>query len=217
MKHPIAIFHHSRLSGGDPHIDLDHAVGIFEEQMRDFRDSGLMDEASHVHFGVNGGPSDYMAACMMAPEKAKVVEHPLHFRGENPTMLAMQKWAASNQDCYIYYSHLKGAIHKGEPLYAVWRRRMQDACVVNWRRCVDDLNKGADAVGCHWLTPEQFGPAVAAPFFGGNFYWCTANFMATLPLLPETSVTRADMYACESVIGWGPRRPRIVDYWPGWP
>lgn len=214
---PIAIFHHSRLSGGEPHIDLGHAVGIFEEQMIDFAISGLMEAARFVYFGVNGGPSDHAAASSMAPEKAIVIEHPIGARGELPTLWDMQQWLPAHQDWYVYYSHLKGAIHKGEPMYDLWRQRMQHACVTKWEQCVSDLEKGADAVGIHWLTPEQFGPAVKAPFFGGNFWWAKASFLLTLPPIKKTAITRADFYDAESWIGWGPRRPKIVDYYPGWP
>lgn len=213
----IAIFHHSRLSGGEPHIDFDHACSIFMEQVEDFHASGLGDAAEFFYMGVNGGPADYAAACAMAPSKAKMVEHPATARGEHPTLHALQQWLPEHRDWYVYYSHLKGAIHKGEYAYEVWRQRMQLHCVTNWRKCVQDLDGGAEACGCHWLTPEQFGPMVAAPFFGGNFWWAKAEFLLTLPPMPTTANSRPEFYFAESWIGLGPRRPIVANLLPGWP
>ena len=153
----------------------------------------------------------------MAPERATVVQYPDHFRGELPTLFELQRWAKENQDWYVFYHHTKGAIHKGEPLYDAWRRRMQDIGVNHWRRAVSDLDSGIESVGGHWLTPEQFPGLVKAPFWGGNFWWAKASFLNTLPQLRQTAENRAQFYDAESWIGWGPRRPKIKDYYPGWP
>jgi hypothetical protein len=213
----IAVYYHTRLSGGDPHIDPDHAMGIMAEQMAELRRSGLEEAASRIVVGVNGGDCDFAAAAMMAPGKAELVQHPDHFRGELPTMFLMQKWAKENPDWYVMYHHTKGAIHKNEPLYDVWRHRMQDAVVTNWRRAIKDMDAGIESVGAHWLTPEGWPALVTAPFWGGNFWWAKASFLNTLPQLRQTAMSRAEFYDAESWIGWGPRRPIVKDYCPGWP
>ena len=213
----IAVYYHTRLSGIDPHIDHDHAMGIMAEQMAELRRSGLEEAASRIVVGVNGGDCDFVAAAMMAPGKAELVQHPDHFRGELPTMFLMQKWARENPDWYVFYHHTKGAIHKGEPMYDLWRRRMQDNGVTNWKRAVKDLDNGYDSVGIHWLTPEQFGASVAAPYWGGNFWWAKTSFLNTLPQLRQTAITRDQFYDAESWIGWGKRQPKVMDYYPGWP
>ncbi len=214
---PIAVFYHTRLSGGDPHIYFDHASNIMAEQMHDLVTSGLADAADKILIGVNGGIGDFVAASCMAPPKAEVLQHPDIFRGELPTMYIMQQWCKTNPEAYVFYHHTKGAIHKNEPMYDLWRRRMQDCGVINWKRAVKDLDEGIESVGCHWLTPEQFGASVKAPFWGGNFWWAKAKFLNTLPQLRQTATTRAEFYDAESWIGWGPRRPIVKDYYPGWP
>ena len=213
----IAVFYHTRLSGGEPHIDADHAMGIMSEQMLELQRSGLEDAADKILIGVNGGDCDFLAASLLAPEKAELVQHPSHFRGELPTMFIMQKWCKENPDWYVFYHHTKGAIHKGEPLYDLWRRRMQDYGVTNWVRAISDMEAGIDSVGCHWLTPESYPGAVKAPFWGGNFWWCKSAFLNTLPPLRQTAECREQFYDAESWIGWGPRRPSVKDYYPGWP
>jgi hypothetical protein len=213
----IAVFYHTRLSGGDPHIDFDHASNIMAEQMQELIATGLAEAASKLLIGVNGGMHDFCAAACMAPPNAEMVAHPNHFRGELPTMFIMQQWCRSNPSAYVMYHHTKGAIHKGEILYDAWRKRMMNCCTSNWRQCIKDLDEGYESIGCHWLTPEQFGPAVKAPFWGGNFWWAKASFLNTLPQLRQTADTREQFYDAESWIGWGPRRPLVKDYYPGWP
>jgi hypothetical protein len=132
-------------------------------------------------------------------------------------MFIMQKWCKENPDWYVMYHHTKGAIHKGEPAYDVWRRRMQTACVTKWKEAIADMDSGIDSVGAHWLTPEGWPDRVKSPFWGGNFWWAKASFLNTLLQLRQTATTRAEFYEAESWIGLGPRRPVVKDYCPGWP
>lgn len=214
---PLAVFYHTRLSGGDPPIDFDHAFGIMEEQMGALKRSGLEDAADSIYIGVNGGEFDFIAAGELAPKKAVLIRHPDHFRGELPTLNYLQKWLPGHEDWYVLYHHCKGAIHKGEGAYHAWRRRMQSATVDNWQRAVEAMDNGSESVGAHWLTPEQWPSLVGSPFWGGNFWWAKASFLLTLPTIPETATTRAEFYIAESWIGSGPHRPIVTDYHPGWP
>jgi hypothetical protein len=214
---PIAVFYHCRLSGGDPFIHVDHAAQIMNEQMTALEFSGLADAAQEIYIGVNGGHQDATLAKLLATPKATVIEHPGHYRGEHPTLNYLVNWLQNHRDWYVLYHHTKGAIHKGEIAYDVWRRRMQDVVVLNWRRSVQDLDNGMDSVGAHWLTPEQFGHLVKSPFWGGNFWWAKAEFLLTLPPMPVTANSRPEFYYAESWIGLGPRRPKVKDYIPGWP
>lgn len=214
---PLAVFYHCRLSGGDPHIDFDHAFGIMTEQMAALKKSGLEAQASHIMVGVNGGEFDTIAASTLAPSKAQLISWPEHFRGELPTLNHLQKWLPGHEDWYVLYHHCKGAIHKGEVAYDIWRRRMQSATVDNWHQAVSDMDQGIESVGAHWLTPEQFPHLVSSPFWGGNFWWAKAKFLMTLPPMPETANSRPEFYLAESWIGRGPRRPTVRDYYPGWP
>lgn len=213
----IAAFYHVRLTCADPLIEFNHASSIMAEQMKALKDSGLEDAADYIYVGVNGDVADHIAACSLSPSKAEVVEHTAGVRGELPTLHALQKWLPEHKDWFVWYAHAKGAIHTGHAGYAQWRRNMEEVTTTNWRQCVADLESGYESVGSHWMTPEKFPGLVTSPFWGGNFWWSKASFLLTLPSLPRTAITRADFYIAESWIGKGPRRPRVMDYRPGWP
>lgn len=213
---PIAIFHHSRISGGDPPIQFDWAASILAEQIIAMRDSGLTAAASEIYYGVNGGEADAMAVKAMAPSKAQIIVHPDDARGELPTLNLVWNWARKHPGWIVYYSHSKAATHTGDQMYVNWRRCMERACVHGWKRCVSDLEQGHDMVGAHWLTAERFAN-VGPPFWGGNFWWATAEFLMNLPEMPKTAVTRGDFYQAEVWVSKGPRLPRVRDYAPHWP
>jgi len=217
MSRPIAIFHHSRVSGGEPCIDFNHAIGIVAEQVIAMRESGLTAAASEIHFGVNGGESDAMAVAALAPDKAKIIVHPDGAKGEHPTLRAMQLWAKDHPGWYCYYAHGKGSTKPGDAFWAAWRRCLERTCVHNWRQCVAELDAGYESVSCHWLTPQQYPGSVLSPFWGGNLYWVTSDFFATLPLIEPTAKDRPAFYDAESLIGRGPRPPRVMDHGHHWP
>lgn len=109
----------------------------------------------------------------------------------------------------VYYAHPKGSYHPS-PFQDNWRRGMEGMLTDDWDLRVDEL-RTYDAVGLHWLTPQQFeGEGVTSPFFGGNFWWATAGYLAGLPE-PSTE-TR---HHAEAWIGQG--SPKVLDLCPGWP
>jgi len=213
----IAVFYHTILSGGTIPINMEFACQIMQEQMRALTKSGLLDVADEFHVGINGDADDLQVAKLFVPcPNAKFVMHGSGMTSEIPTMAYLRRWLPGHDDWKVLYFHIKGVTHPVEPLYAVWRERMMKAVVWGWRDCVAQLDIGTDACGCHWLTPEQFPNLVKmTPFFGGTFWWATAKFLMTLPPLPQA--TWANRFAAENWIGIGPRRPRVKDYYPGWP
>ncbi len=218
MSRPISIWHHSRVSGGEPCIQFDHAIGIVAEQVIAMRDSGLTAAASEIYFGVNGGEEDAMAVAALAPDKAKVITHPDGAKGEHPTLHAMQLWAKDHPGWLVWYLHTKGATQPGNGFWANWRHCLQGAIIGHWEECVGHLESGrAEACGAHWLTPQRYPSVVNSPFFGGNFWATTSDFICTLPLIEPSAKDRPAFYDAESLIGRGPRPPRIIDYHPVWP
>ncbi len=215
---PIAIFHHSRVSGGEPFIQFDWAIKIVAEQILAMRDSGLTEAASEMTFGVNGGEADAQSVASLVPEKARVITHPDDAKGEHPTMRKMQEWCRENPGWLVWYMHTKGATQPGNEFWTRWRHCMSNAIVGRWRDCVSKMESGeAEACGCHWLTPARYPGIVNSPFFGGNFFTSTSDFIATLPLLDASAKDRPAFYDAESLIGRGPRPPRIFDFHNEWP
>jgi hypothetical protein len=213
MGIPIAIFYHCILSSKERPIDPDYALSLIEVQMHALQQSGLADAASSIFVGVNGSDSDALAVACLCPPKATIICHGQGAITEIPTMTALRKWAIEHPGFYLFYHHTKGVSTPNQA--DGWRRRMEHHNVWRWRDCVLALDKGHDACGCHWLTPEQNPECIKTPMFGGTFWWAKTEYIATLPPLPEPIWQLR--YEAESWIGRGPRRPKVKDFSPGWP
>lgn len=207
----IAVWHHSKTSGsGIP--DEEFAVSVFAWQMKHLKESGLEDAASEIHLGINGDEASALLPLSFAPGKCSI-----HIHGsavsEIPTMKLLRAWLKPGWA--VLYHHTKGVTHPGQESYDQWRWRMEYACVQEWRRCVRDLGRGYDAVGCHWLTPQKYPGMVTSPFFGGTFWWSRSEYLLQLPDLPEP--TWENRFEAESWIGRRRPYPTVMDYHPGWP
>jgi hypothetical protein len=213
--HSLAIFYHTILSNGETGINTDFAISIIAEQMHALKESGLLAAATEFHVGVNGDETDAMVAGSLAGDKAKVTCHGKQARSEIPTMNLIRNWLPGHEDWYVLYHHTKSITHPGDEPHAVWRRRMEQVCVWNWKQCVAALDAGFDAAGAHWLTPEKFPAMVTSPFFGGTYFWSTAKYLSQLPPLPEA--TWANRHGAESWIGMRRPYPKVRCFLEGWP
>lgn len=214
---PISIWYHTILSGGTVPIDTEYAALIMQEQMEALTKSGLREESDEFYIGVNGDSDDANIARMLCPcPHVKILVNGSEATTEIPTLFALATWAKQHPDWYVLYFHIKSVTHPREMLYTNWRRRMERAVIWGWKNCVADLDAELDSAGAHWLTPEQFPRLVKdTPFWGGNFWWATSNFIRTLPSLPLP--TWENRFEAEHWIGRGPKRPVVHDYCPGWP
>lgn len=202
----LAVFYHCWLG------EQDQGVNILAEQMHALDKSGLSAEAGSLF--ICGGSADVLLASVLCPAHTTLHSFGSSPQSEIPTMKFIQSWIKDFPQAMVCYFHTKGASSQGDP-NANWRRRMEKHVIWNWRQCVKDLESGADAVGIHWLTPEQFPGMVTSPFFGGTFWWARAEYLRQLPDLPESS--HSNRYEAESWIGRRRPYPKIVDYHPGWP
>jgi hypothetical protein len=111
----------------------------------------------------------------------------------------------------VLYAHGKGSF-QGGPFADAWRRNMTLHLVGRWKHCVNSLND-YDCVGCHVLTREQFPDKIFQPLIiGGNFWWATAGYLATLAPIDPQGTNR---YAAE---GWiGLNNPKVECLVEGWP
>lgn len=213
----IGCFYHIRMSGGEPPVNIDHAIEVMEEQMTAYKDSGLAAAADTFIIGVSESECDQLVAQELAPPSTLVVLHDHDFQSELPTMFLMQEWARVNPEAWVCYNHAKGVTHPGDRLNSVWRRCQDRAVLWGWRQCVRELEAGKESVGCHWLTHAQYGPTINTGFWGGNAWWSTAEFLNTLPQLHRTAVNRDQFFEAECWIGTGPRLPKVRDHHPAWP
>jgi hypothetical protein len=162
---------------------------------------------------------------MFLPEKAKLVMHGPDSFAENLTIVEIEKWVPTHPDWLVLYFHAKGCSHPEGSAYAEntskpWRRAMMHHLVTNWRQCVADLEAGAEAVGCNWLT--GMGWDKSQNIFGGNFWWSRASYLATLPTIYARERIKMDgigaassRYEAEVWIGNGKRLPIVKVYHPG--
>ena len=212
---PVAIFYHTLFNGVHRPINSAFVVHLMNEQMRTIESVGLVDYAKEMWVGVNGDDDDAALAKALAPEKARVVAHGAGTTTEITTLRLLRTWALSNPNWAVLYFHSKGCSHPENP-NTEWRLNMEKHALHNWRMCVFSLDSGHEAVGCYWLTPEAHpGLVQKHPFYGGNMWWSTSNYIARLPNLPEP--TFENRYEAESWIGMGKPRPRIVNLIQGWP
>jgi hypothetical protein len=104
----------------------------------------------------------------------------------------------------------RGMVHFGEvelDTYAEGERECSE--------CGGEGHVGLDAVGCHWLTAEQFPWAAqefpeGTPFFGGNFWMARCDYLRRLPEPSTRSRFDAERWI-------GLRDPKVLDLNPGWP
>lgn len=223
MSIPIIIFHHACFLLGEPPVISDSAIQIGLEQMRDLKESGLLDAASELHVGLNGGQESEFLAQSIFPEKAKVKYHGLQSRSENLTLVMIEERMKSIEgEAFVLYEHQKGSSHAQGSDYGTfagkWRIRMMHYLVSNWRYCVRDLGT-YDAVGCHWLTGQGWDHS--QHYFAGNCWFARASFLKTLPSIFKRERIKTSgidslesRYEAEVWIGNG-RMPFIKSYYDG--
>lgn len=218
----IAVFYHCLVSCPD-------AVRIVTDQMNQLKNSGLADAATHISIGVNGGDESAPAISLIVPAKAEIIQHGLDQNSEIPTLVHLQKWLPGHEDWRVLYFHSKGATNTLKPrpshwssdagYFAFidrWRKCMMDNLVLQWSKCVADLDAGVESVGCHWMV--NVGVPPVDTIWGGNFWWSTGKFLSTLAdIATLDSVHRPDLpdekrYNAEHWISSGPRLPTVKDY-----
>jgi len=147
-------------------------------------------------------------------QRAKRVLHGLESRAENLTIVELEKWAPSHPGWNVLYFHARGATRDSGSDYDQfidrWRECMMRHCISNWQNCVALLDSGYDAVGAHWMPPHRI--------FGGNFWWATSDYLATVEHLSERDRVKvsgiaalASRYEAEVWIGHGKRIPKTQD------
>lgn len=178
------------------------------EHMAALADSGFDGE---FHVGIVGPPEnvDEVRAELAAIRPPNTwVCAPVGW--EQVTLHALHEHAQSF-DGAILYAHTKGA-HDPSTVNIAWRRSMSWHLVKGWRPAAEALDHGYAAVGCHWLTVEEFGrpDGVPLPCFGGNYWLARSDYVRQLA--PCADSCRHD---AEGWIGTG--APRVLDLCPGWP
>lgn len=128
---------------------------------------------------------------------------------EQVTLNALREYVhGDDAETFVLYAHTKGA-YDDTPFNEDWRYAMTEQ-LIRYAHTLTLYLYDHDAIGLHWLTPEEFPELVTTPFFGGNFWLATTDYLRTLP--PVGTETR---YDAEAWIGLN--NPKVHDLDPGWP
>lgn len=161
-----------------------------------------------VRVGIVGSPENMDAAASALPREGWDLCAIANQGWEQVTLNALFR-ELPEIDGPVLYAHTKGAANPSK-VNDAWRRCMTHHNIIGWSRAVRYLDYN-DLVGCHWLTPQQYPEAVQIPFFGGNFWWATPEYLRTLP---EPSMETR--HHAEAWVGTGdPHIAELVQGWPG--
>jgi hypothetical protein len=171
-----------------------------------------------IRVGIVGPPEQRKAVKevlenSMVADKVKVVVTRTN-AWEQATLTEMYR-ASQEEEAVYLYAHTKGA---SDPslINQLWNRSMTFFNVVAWERCLQ-LLEGVDAVGCHWITKEQFPHMADAnnpegyPYFGGTYWWAKSSHIKELG-----EPVRDHRWQAEHWIGKKPDT-KVHDTNPGWP
>lgn len=214
---PIAVFFHC--AANIKNVPALHPLSVVREQMEALNKSGLVNSAAEILIGVNGNGVQVNPYLSKFPEKAQPVMHGPDSMSENATILLIERWAKSHPGWHVCYFHAKGSSVLN-PAATDWRRCMTGKLVTNWQKCVEALESGKEAVGCHWVR----GLDATQHYFAGNCWWAESDFLNTLPsILDRGCIKKYGLlsakcrYEAEVWLGNGKRLPKILDFHPGWP
>jgi hypothetical protein len=129
----------------------------------------------------------------------------------------MQVWCMAHPDAYVLYLHMKGVTHGNDKITNAWRNCMVNVVIGHWSDCVRALNAGYDMAGAHWVD-ETCAVAPVPCYWAGNFFWATAKFINTLPLIAPTAVEDLNRFDAEVLVARGPVKAKVRDlgrHWPG--
>lgn len=216
---PIAIFYHCLFFMGSPDKPAPRGGEVISGNMSALKASGLLDEASHVVYGINGGEESRVYSGCYLPEKGEKVYHGIESRSENATIQLLHSFALSFPGWNILYFHAKGACHTDQTYIAFlkrWVRCMTLHCIENWRTCVADLET-VDSVGCHWM--ENVGVPPEDNIWGGNYWWATSEYLSKVPPISERELSKQygvnsqeARYESERWLGSSGVKPTVKDY-----
>jgi hypothetical protein len=137
---------------------------IYQQQIHRLYASGLIKEASYIHFGVNGTQELFNV-----PSNVIVnYNQQQNWDSEKETLLDLRNFCIKNPDYKVFYFHTKGS-SKSDLQTSAWRLYMEYYTIDKWKECIEYLND-YDCCGTDYYST----------FFAGNFWWANASYVNTL-------------------------------------
>lgn len=202
---------------------LPNAVPVISEQMNILKTSGLLDEASEFHVGINDNKvTGSVITESLIPPKANITFHGLQCRNECRTIQMLEQWLPGHDDWYVLYFHSKSASHLVlKEIDVRWRGCMNRNVLKNWSQCVAALDEGYDIAGCHYMAPPA--TPIGQRIMAGTFWWSKAPYLKTLTPIEERDRIKLSgidsiesRFEAEVKIGNSPVEPKVKDFHPGW-
>lgn len=173
-----------------------------QEHIQSLQQSGLLQNIEHMYVGYVGDDKRIQEVETFIDSQLPTITINKSKKGwEQETMRKIPQYLSNNP---VLYTHTKGASDPS-PINVAWRRSMTKECVIKWERALCTLDKH-DIAGCHWVSSADL-----KWFFGGTFWWATAEYLKTLP-----EIRNENRWQAEHWIGLN-SKVRVFDLKPGHP
>jgi beta-1,4-mannosyl-glycoprotein beta-1,4-N-acetylglucosaminyltransferase len=109
---------------------------------------------------------------------------------EISTLNKLHEFSCNNPNCDILYLHTKGISYNNDQHNINhWIELMLYFLVEQHKLCTEILNRGFDTIGCNYF--RVYNPLIP-PYYSGNFWWATTDYLKTLNPLNEISFLKSD-------------------------
>lgn len=148
------------------------------DHIRALTQYGLKDSLKSFNVGVVGSVDNFNKVVTYLDQNTAGYELVAHSQEgwEQVTLDPLWERAKEDPSSYFLYCHTKGAANYAE-VNERWRKGMTRKLVVEWKNCIEKLDAGCSTVGCHF---RPISPLAETPYWGGNFWWATANHINAL-------------------------------------
>jgi hypothetical protein len=200
---PLYHFYHVYADGHWQPIVLEHFAAL--------KKSGLLDRLGGLYIGCVGHPTNRHKVWDLVRALGIKFEVAAEADGgyEQVTLEPLYRFSLS-QEGLVLYAHTKGS-YNDVVLNHRWRRSMAHFMISCWPQATAYLTSH-EAVGCHWITRENFPRHTdRRPYFGGNFWWAQLGYLKRIG-----SPKNVMRYDAEMWIGEDPQ-VKVFDLNPGWP
>ena len=166
MEKNIKIFYHVYL--------INNYQNIISEQLKIIHSSELYNECKNIYIGVVGGEEERKWLIELTRDYSKIEFH-FFDNGDEKNTLRLIPILSHSED-YILYFHTKG-VTKEPATCESWRELLNYKVIYEWKKCVEELDKGNDCVGPLYREETIWG---YFPHFSGNFWWAKFKHILTL-------------------------------------
>lgn len=204
----IHIFHHVYLT--------QHGLTIALQQLHLLSTSGLLNNATRLNVGIVYSDvklKDSFVKTLKIYDIHNNINILFEHKGlncdERVTGIHIKHFADnSNGNEKVLYIHTKGASRhdtKHETAINYWRQYLEYFNILNWRDCVDALNKNYDSCGVLWVRGDWKTIGKSGSHYSGSFYWVKSNLIKKIPLEHFSDKSMYGRYAMEAL-------PSVVDH-----